>query len=526
MPTGHLALFLHAHLPFVRHPEHENFLEEEWLYEAITETYLPLIAMMQRLKRDAVSFRLAMSLTPPLCAMLRDELLQSRYVRHIERLIALAQSETERHRGHAQLQTLSHFYLKLFTESRRAFVEEWNCDLVAAFRQLQDDGCIEIVACAATHGLLPLMIDCPAALRAQVLIGLDDYREKFGRNPVGFWLPECAYSPELDAVLQAANIRWFVLDSHGLTLGEPRPRFGIYAPCYTPAGSAVFARDRDSSRQVWSAEEGFPGHAAYRDFYRDLGFDLPAEYLQRFLPASQDRNFTGVKFHRVTGKDVAKDWYDPSRAESVAHTHAAQFLDDRRKQFAQLRELESVVIVLSPFDAELFGHWWFEGPIFLESFIRLAAQDPNDFVLSTPGDYLAAHPVLQVVRPKPSSWGENGHWGVWLHPSNGWIYPHLQAAARRMSEVARAHAANEDPATERVLKQLVRELLLAQSSDWAFLMKSGTAVDYATARTKAHLLRFNRLYEQFAGQKIDGGFLANCEWRDNIFPDVNWRHYS
>ena len=199
------------------------------------------------------------------------------------------------------------------------------------------------------------------------------------------------------------------------------------------------------------------------------------------------------------------------------------------KQIGQLLENTNIdPIVVSPYDAELFGHWWFEGPDFLNFFIRKAAFDQQTFQLTTPSRFLSGHPTQQLVAPSASSWGHKGYWEVWLDESNSWIYPHLHAAARRMTELATEFAASPDPLPplmERALQQLARELLLAQSSDWAFLMKTGTAGAYASKRTKDHVLRFTRLYDQLRGRNIDEKFLDNCEWRDNIFPNVQWRHY-
>ena len=360
---GSLALVLHAHLPFVRHPEHEEFLEEDWLFEAITETYIPLIGMMERLSADRVPFRLAMSITPPLCAMLRDELLQARYLRHLARTIDLAEREIERNRGQAEIQELARFYLDLLTETRRRFRDEWQCDLLSAFRKLREAGVLEVIASAATHAVLPLLANSPEAQRAQVLIGCDAFRETFDAEPAGFWLPECAYSPGLEKILQEANLRWFVLDSHGLRFAKPRPRNSVYTPCFTSAGPAAFARDPESSRQVWSAKSGYPGDPAYRDFYRDVGFDLPPGQL---FPgtATQTPRFTGLKYHRITGGDEPKGFYDRAWAEAAAKAHADHFFESRRRQLGELRALMLNAVIVMPFDAELFGHEWSEGPLF------------------------------------------------------------------------------------------------------------------------------------------------------------------
>lgn len=534
---GFLALILHAHLPFVRHPEHEHFLEEEWLFEAITETYIPLLQMMQRLTNDAVPFKLTMSLTPTLCAMLGDSLLRERYLQHVDLLIDLMQRECERAHGDPKLFELAQFYYEFFAESRRFFVES---ELLGRFRTFREKGSLEIIASAATHACLPL--HSRESQRAQVMIGRDAYVDLFDVDPTGFWLPECAYAPGLENILQEANIRWFVLDAHGLMFGNPRPRRAIYAPCFTPSGVAAFARDRDSSRQVWSATEGYPGDPAYREFYRDIGWELPLEHLG---PVARGmRKFSGVKYHRITGRGkIDKELYDREGAERAADMHALHFLERRQWQIGELAEVDVDPIIVAPFDAELFGHWWFEGPRFLELLIRKTAQQ-NAIRLTTPSEYLAAHPTQQTIEPAASTWGENGHLEVWLHPRNAWIYPPLHKATRQMTELARKYSEiagqprrlspNEMPAgdtparqlLDRILKQLARELLLAQASDWAFLIKNETAKEYATKRTCEHLDRFERLRREFENDDVDLAWLSQIESHDNLFPNLNWRYFA
>jgi 1,4-alpha-glucan branching enzyme len=525
MPPGCFALILHAHLPFVRHPEHEDFFEEDWLFEAITETYLPLLDVLHSLADEGVQFRLAMSITPTLGHMLRDPLLQSRYERHLERLVALAESEVRRTEPRAAEQTVARFYLLRMLRVREWWTQRWKRDLVAAFASLQQRGFVEIIASAATHGYLPLM-DRPESVRAQITLGVEAHREMFGSSPRGIWLPECAYMPGLDRVLAEHGIRWFVLDAHGILLGKPRPRRGVYAPVFTRSGVAAFGRDRDSARQVWSATEGYPGDASYRDFYRDAGWDMPIEDLRRFFPDGQ-RRFTGIKCHRITGSEP-KQPYDRAAALRTADRDAAHFLEARVRQLGRLRPLMPVSpVVVSPFDAELFGHWWFEGPDWLAALMRKTSQIPSTLRLMTPGEYLATFETHQVMQPAASSWGDGGHNAVWLDSSNAWIYPRLHAAESRMIFSARTFSTALPAAIEdRVLCQQARELLLAQASDWAFLIRSGTAREYATRRTREHLERFDRLHAELHAGRIDSEFLEICERRDNIFPRLNWRIYA
>lgn len=525
MPQGYLALILHAHLPFVRHPEYEDFLEEDWLYEAITETYIPLIDMMDGMLNDGIDFRLTMSLTPPLCAMLKDELLQNRYIRNLEKLIELTKKEIDRTRFDHTFHELAWFYHNRFLNCRHVFVDKYNKNILTAFRKFQDAGKLEIITCGATHGFLPLMTEQPEAIRAQIMIARDDYRECFGRDPRGIWLPECAYVPGIEGYLRDAEIRWFIVDTHGLLFAEPRPRYGIFAPIFTRSGPAAFGRDMESSKQVWSADEGYPGDGDYRDFYRDVGWDLEYDYIRPYIQPNGLRKFTGLKYYRITGKNQNKTPYNPRNAKEKAASHAGNFLYNRERQVEHLAStMKTQPIIVSPYDAELYGHWWFEGPDFLNFLLRKIACDQDVFKTITPAEYLQQYSTHQLATPSASSWGGKGYWEVWLEGSNSWIYPHLHQAARRMTELARRFK-DCYGLTDRAMKQAARELLLAQSSDWAFIMKTGTMVPYAVKRTKDHILRFTRLYDQIMANQIDEAFLGNCEWRDNIFPNINWRYY-
>ncbi len=476
--------------------------------------------MMRRLAADGIPFRLAMSITPPLCAMLGDALLRERYRRQLTRSVALAQREIERLRDNPELLALAQFYSDSLEETQ-AFYEGCSGDLLSVFRELRERGVLETMASAATHGLLPLLVDSHEAVRAQIAIGCDIYRETFGADPQGFWLPECAFTSLLEPMLREAGVRWFVLEARGLLLARPRPRAAIYAPCYTPEGPAAFARDVLASNEVWSAESGYPGDPAYRDFYRDLGFDHPNHAFAD--SCDQTPRFTGFKYHRVTGGDGAKALYDRSRAAEVAQAHAVHFVEARTAQLTSLSDAMDDPILFLPFDAELFGHWWFEGPLFLEAVIRKATEARLPLV--TPSDHLAAHPRLEVVTPAASSWGEDGYWSVWLNEKNGWIYPRVHAAARRMTDLANRHRVTTSPLLERALRQLARELLLAQSSDWSFLIKTGTAREYASRRVEDHLRRFETLAAQTEAGAIDEIFLGECEARENLFPNLRWQHY-
>ncbi len=528
---GHLSLVLHAHLPFVRHPEHPEFLEEDWLYEAITETYLPLLRAFDRLAGDGLKFRVTLTLSPTLVAMLDDDLLLRRYEKKLAGLVELAEREVLRTRKDATFAPLASYYLAHFLELQQLFVTRYRRDLVSAFAKLQAEGYLEIITCTATHGFLPLLRPSPEACRAQIKVAQAEHTRVFGRPARGIWLAECGYFPGVETWLAEENLRFFFVDAHAILDAGPRPRYSVYAPIFTEAGVAAFGRDPESSQQVWSSEAGYPGDPDYREFYRDIGFDLPVEALAGQLQATGARRNTGIKYHRITGKTDTKLPYDPMAAAERAAIHADHFVASRRRQIESLAPLfgsapkrARAPIVVAPYDAELFGHWWFEGPLFLEFVIRKAVLDQNVFSLMSPFDYLTEYPSQQQATPALSSWGAKGYASMWLDPTNDWIYRHLHGCAERMVALATDFPSPPE-LLRRALNQAARELLLAQASDWAFILKTGTMVGYAKKRTEEHVLRFLKFEAQVRGGVVDEAFLANAEARNNLFPDLDYRVY-
>jgi 1,4-alpha-glucan branching enzyme len=524
---GYHAMVLHAHLPYVRHPEYDYFLEEHWLYEAITETYVPLLVMYENLVNDGIDFRMTMTMTPSLLAMLADPLLQSRYLVYIGRLVELAEKEVFRNQGDPHFEPLARYYEQRFKATVELFRDTYKCNLINGFKRFQDLGHLEIVTCTATHGFLPLFQIYPEAVQAQVQVAAQSYKSHFGRGPRGIWLAECGYYPGADRFVKQAGIDFFFTDTHGIVNSTPRSRYGAYAPIFCPdSGMAVFCRDRESSEQVWSSEQGYPGDYFYREYYRDIGYDLDFDYIKDYVQPDGTRKNTGIKYYRVTGKTDKKQPYNVAKARERADMHASHFVGCRAEQITKLANLfeGKRPLVLSPYDAELYGHWWFEGPEFLNRVIRKAFYNQTVYKMTTPYEYLLENPTQQIAQPSASSWGANGYNSFWLNPTNDKIYRHLHKATERMIELAYRFVAPH-ALQKRALNQAARELLLAQSSDWPFIMKTGTMVEYAIKRVKTHLHRFNELYQMIYAETIDETWLTKVEYLDNIFPEVDYSVY-
>ena len=451
MSDAHLAIVLHAHLPFIHHPEHKSFLEEDWFFEAVTETYVPLLLAWGRLREEGVPFRVTLSLTPTLLEMFANPLLKKRCRQYLDRRIELAEKEARHARRSAGERAVALHYLRRFREVRDFLFRTHDGDLTPAFQELQDAGHLEVLASPATHGFLPLMLT-PNAVRAQVEIGLETVTRRLGRRPNGMWLPECAFRPGLDRALADAGIRYFLVDAHGILNAFPTSPHGVHAPVVCPSGVAAFGRDLESAKQVWSSDEGYPGDGAYREFYRDLGYDAAYDYIEPYLHADGVRRNLGLKYYRVTGKVGLheKQLYDRAAAVRKAQEHGGHFVFCRQHQLRFLKSKLSVApIVVAPYDAELFGHWWYEGPEFLEQVFRVSQRVRADFVVSTLSEYLDQHPPAQVSTPSSSSWGDQGYFEVWLNGANDWIYRHLHKAEERMVDLARRAAETKKPSAPR-----------------------------------------------------------------------------
>lgn len=529
MSQGHLLLILHAHLPYVRHPEYDRFLEERWFFEAVIETYIPLIKFFDRMKAENVPFKVTLSISPTLAAMMEDPLLRQRCLRHIDLSVQLAEKETQRTRDWPDVNFLSGMYKRLFEEARETFVERCGTRLITAFQEYAESGHLELITCAGTHGFMPVLRSEPVTVRAQVLTAVQEHERIFGQKPKGMWVPECAYYPGLDEVLAEAGVRYFVVDSHAIEHADPRPLFGVAAPLFCPSGVAAFGRHPTTSKLVWSSIIGYPADFNYREYYRDIGFDVDMEYLAPYQYAQGVRSHTGIKYHRITGASEHKALYNPDWARDTAERHAKDFVVRCREQSRRARGgLPFPSIIVSPYDAELFGHWWFEGPQWIYNVFReLQAQGSDELAPSTPGEYLEAFPIQQKATPAASSWGKKGFNEHWINPQTEWMYRPLHETAVRMRETVRQHGTClRGSLQDRALRQAGRELMLAQASDWPFIITNKTTEEYARRRFQDHVNRCHFLLESVERQSVDEAKLEALEYMDAIFPELDYKLFA
>ncbi len=593
-PIGAFTFVFHSHMPYARLAGRWPH-GEEWIHEAICETYIPLLNAFYDLRDEGVPFRATIGITPILAEQLADADICDHFDAFMDEKIAAARADIPRFRGELKkpatpvnitaeaaaragiqeeerrqetvpvseaephMAYLAEWYLNWFEHIKRSFDVRYNRDLIGAFRLLQDEGYIEIITCAATHGYLPLL-GTDSAIYAQLKAGITSYERHFGRKPAGIWLPECAYRPAyytdkgvlrpgIERFLAEQGIKFFFTETHTITGGRPvgvaagdvigpygeikrryliptsdvipdrhATTFRAYYVSDTTAGPqaeqhsgvAAIGRNNRTSQQVWSADWGYPGDQDYREFHRK-------------------DHISGLQYWRVTGPKVdlgGKDAYHPDWAAYKVRQHADHFV------YLVEQELGAYAggsggdygLIASNYDTELFGHWWFEGVDWIKEVLRrLASSALVEMV--TAGQFVAGHASGEVLHLPESSWGAGGTHFTWDNSETHWMWAPIYEAEARMERLVAAHP-DPDAATRQVLQQAARELLLLESSDWPFLVTTGQAKEYAIQRFSQHTERFNHLAESVELGRPDTA-QAELYWNlDRVFPAVDYRWWA
>jgi 1,4-alpha-glucan branching enzyme len=563
-PLGYFTFVLHSHLPYViGHGRWPHGMD--WLNEAAAESYIPLLQVFNRLQQEGRPSGVTLGITPILAEMLAANTFREEFKDYLDQKVRAAREdlETFKRLGDDHFASLAQMWESHYRELRRAFSEDFDEDLLKTCRRLMDAGAMEVITSAATHGYLPLL-GRDTAVQAQVKQGVAAYRRHFGRDPQGFWLPECAYRPRyrwapplaalgveptlrkgVEEFLSENGLSYFFIDSHllkgGRAIGVYKDRFEALERLWERFASqfqerpeeedkspyqaylvssapettrpvAVFTRDPKTGLQVWSGEWGYPGDGNYLDFHK-----------KRF-PG-------GLRYWKVTSAkaDLAdKEPYYPQWVAGRLHEQADHFVSLVTGLLTEFRQQHGRPgMVVAPYDTELIGHWWFEGPEWIYQVLSRFHQH-TQVSLSSGAEILAAAAPRAVISLPEGSWGEGGYHWIWLNEMNDWTWRHIYPAEQEMEELARLWAGDPDPRLQDLLKQCGRSLLLLEASDWQFLISTFSARDYAELRLVVHQEDFKRLAQMTrryaAARELppeDWNFLQFCRERDDIFPDLD-----
>lgn len=562
-PQGYLTFTLHAHLPYVIH--HGTWPHGmEWLHEAAAETYLPLLRVLRNLERDRIRFQCNLNLSPILLEQLSHPTFVTEFPKYLERKIVAAREDEAFfiQSGESHFAETARFWHRFFAQALEDF-RALDGDIVSGFRHFNDIGLIEVITCGATHGFMPLL-GTDESVRAQIRTAVKTHTRHMGRHPRGIWAPECGYRPAgfwnypvgfadgssapagfdrigVEQALSESDIEFFFVDTHLVEDGHrvPSPyellngavpvdgptiamthesHRSLYQPYYVDGpydkryAATIFPRDPRTGIQVWSGDSGYPGDGVYLDFHK------------KRWPG-------GHRYWRVTGPKVDmgdKQPYYPQEAAERVKSHASHFVHLVYEALKSGSNDSIPPILCAPFDAELFGHWWFEGPMWLEAIARTLHDYDTGIQMISCAEYLDRYPRAGFISMPEGSWGAGGHNEVWMNPETSWTYTHIYPAELFTREVASENLWRDSELGGRIARQLCRELLLLESSDWQFLITTGAARDYAEARFVTHNDQFNEV-KSFWQAFVSSGQLSSdqeerlteIERRDNVFPDID-----
>ena len=527
MTLGYFGLILHGHIPWCKKSGTWP-AGEEWLMEAMNETYIPMLNILRELKDNGIKTAITINITPILAEQLADEYMKQRFTEYMENLISRAKNDIKRFDNHQERKAIAEYHLRNLNHILDTFYHNYYRDLLGSFKWLQDEGMIELITCGATHGFLPLF-ESDSGIFSQIQVAVDSHREHFRRDPKGMWLPECAYRPQeykngkfresIDYWLNNSGIKYFFVDSHGILNAEIIEQKNVIGlntnyGYNLETGVSVFGRNKKTSRQVWDAEIGYPGNEHYREFHM------------------KDHE-SGLYYWRITSKGLVKEekeLYKIDTAEEIVKSHANHFVllvTEELKQF--LDKYSKQGIIISPYDFELYGHWWMEGITWLKNIFTLIYEHENIDMI-TISDYISKfQDDFSVIRMGESSWGEGGHFQVWKNRDHGWIWPYINGSIREFENVLEL-IHNPNSYELRILKQIARELVLMEGSDWPFLLYTKQAKEYANQRFHHHHQRFNRLIwaakDLNDKRRLSLETLEEIESIDSCFQNININYFK
>ncbi len=534
---GSFCLLLHSHIPYVLN---HGQMGEEWLYEATAETYIPLLNIFNRLYREGIKAKVTMNISPILAEQLNMKCFHERFKTYCNRKIEYAIRDFKFFNANDHMKWLATLWRKFYFRTKKLFVEEYKEDIINAFKQLHDKGCIEIITCGATHGYFPAFLR-DTSISAQIKMAARCHQNLFGFYPSGIWLPECGYRPSgkwtvpltkykndiqphyrqgIEEILSRNRLRFFVIDQIQLKNGWPRDieltPFKTYFVKENNCPVTIFVRDTNISEQIWNHQIGYPGDSSYLEFHK------------KHSPGMH-------RYWKITDRSIDMAYKNPYSPEEVKRERIPQHAGHYKwliKQALKDRfsKTGNTGLVVTAFDSELFGHWWFEGPAWLYQLIKWIYSDP-EIAPVTCSEYLNEQPATDLIHLQESSWGRGYDSSTWINNEVEWVWERLYWAEMEMAYLARDLGNKKDDEIKRILKQSIRELLILQASDWEFMITNWSTRDYAEKRIVEHHSDFARLakmaWSYAHGSSIsdaDEKFLKDCEERDPIFtdPDPNW----
>ncbi|MCL1812444.1 MAG: DUF1957 domain-containing protein [Treponema sp.] len=527
MKQKYISLIIFCHHPFVCTEPKGDFSEEEHdFFEALSETWLPILDLFELLEEENLPFRLGMVLSPSLCGLLQDNRLLERFLEWMEKRIDFGKKELKRCAANEEMKILAEQYYNRDCRIKTAMTEKYNMDILGAFADYHEKGKVEFLLTTATNSYLPFYASMGEAIRAQIETALIHHRKYLGKNPTGFWLPEMGWTAELGNYLSEYGLTYTIADTHALVMGNPPAETGFFYPVKTSSGFLVFGRDSTAQQDLENhitAESGI-----YRSCH-DAGFELSPRTLKQFLGGGKTRYSTGYRYW-TCGVEKKHQPYNREAAKTCAAAAAKKYLDLRLSRLEAASEYMDNPVCICTLNADELLRTWHEGIFFLKTLISEIDQRKTP-CLCTPSDYLAqiTSSSIQTVEPGYSSNLLNGYAELLLDASNDWIYRHIFRSIQRMTELTERFT-GDTGLKERTLNQAARELLFAQSTDWSKALnpqyQSRVNRDHAKQELEGALRNFTTIYEALGSSHISTEWLTALERKHYFLPFINHRVFA
>lgn len=503
----------HFHLPYLYHHD-GRYIEENWYYQNLAEAYIPFLEMIEELAFAGLVPQITVSLSPTLYNMMENEVMSARFKRYLERTLSLIDQE-KKNNSEQRIKEILTLYEEKYLKVMEYFTR-YSEDIITPFKILKNQGVVEIITSPLSYSILPL-ITLKEVINVEISEALKDFKNIFLTESRGFFISECAWSPQIESFLKKNSVEYIFLDERASDV-EPSKMYIL------PSGIKVFLRDYRSFDFIFG-EEGVVRNPFYREFYRDIGYERDLEYLKRFTECDFPVN-TGIKYFRITDLNLPlekKELYDPQKAHEAVLADAERFA---RYILDIFSTTDNKPLFVGIFNAEIFGHRWFEGIEFWRHFFITIRQKryPIGFVLPT--NYINTTTPVAKITPTMSSWADNGFFDKWLNEKNDFIYPFQYEISKKFISVAsRFRGIKISGELERVLKAIAREIVMMHSSDWAVMIASDVHKEYAGRRIAKHYSNAVKLIDWLIKGYYDKDELALIEKELPVFSDIDWRSF-
>lgn len=525
MSEKNLVLILVAHQGYIRCTDSQKDFgaENDILFSAISQTYLPLINLFHKLKKEKVPFKISLVLSPALCALLDDSVIKKQYVEWLDRRIALGEHEIERLKEKPKLQKNAQFCLTQAQQNKIDFVEKYRQNLLAQFSMFAKKGYIELLATTGTYAFLPHYADMPEVLNAQIETGSYSHKYFFDSAAEGLWLPFMGYAPGIETVIRSYGLNYTILDTQALLFSETQPADGIFSPVRAANSLAIFARDRDTPDDITNIQTGFAANKVYKNQQKDIAFELPPEELSDFLKTDFARvNSLYRYWSKIEDESGVCEPYDYEKACVQAQKDAQSFLEQKNKKLDEAASLlNKKVCLVCVLDASILGQDWAEGIIWLEDVLR----ENSGSRFASCGELIENQFKFQKIVPYPSAASGTGYGEDLLDNTNSSMIRYTRKMCDRMVDLSDRFPLDTGLKI-RLLNLAARELLLAQSSEWPKMLHDGKLPEYVEKRFKEFVIAFTTVFDSLGSNTVSTEWLTRLEKEHAIFPWMNYRIFS